>query len=284
MELFPLGGVEVGAAALQAGGVAGHQGDRRAQFMAHRIHEGPLPLPGHRQAIQQVVEGAGDPLQLAGLGGQGQALIAKGFGFDLLHAVAEVLQGPESGLQHRPQQGAAHQGGESGKHQQQQGVALLPADVEGHILKQMQGHSGLLGPHGHGAREIAVALIEPGARHHPAALLAPHQGQRGQAMAAIHGAGQGLGASGGLDPGVHADQGRMGGQGSLLLHPGQQLAGHLPVGFAAVELRQPAIGQQQHPIARQHRDQAARQQPLPQGAMGAGQQGYGQAQRVLVST
>ena len=111
MELFPLRGAEVDAAALQAGRIAGHQGDRRTQFVAHGIHEGSLPLPGHRQAIEQIVEGAGDSLQFAGLGSQRQALAPKGFGFDLHHPVAELLQGPESGVQHRPQQGGAHQGG-----------------------------------------------------------------------------------------------------------------------------------------------------------------------------
>ena len=251
--------------------------------MAHGIHEGPLPLPGHRQAIEQIVEGAGDSLQFAGLGSQRQALAPKGFGFDLLNPVAELLQGPESGVQHRPQQGGAHQGGYPREHQHQQGVALLPADVEGHLLQDIEHPSCRLGAQGRGAREIALPAVVPGASHRDAPLPALHQGlERQQDRAAIQGAEQGPVTTAALDdPGVHPDEGELGGQGSLLVHQGQQLAGHLPVGLPAVEVREPSVGHHQHPITRQHRDHTGSQQPLPQGATGAGQQGNEQAQQCL---
>ena len=50
---------------------------------------------------------------------------------------------------------------------------------------------------------------------------------------------------------------------------GHAMAGHLPLGLPAVEVREPSVGHDQHPITRQHRDHTGPQQPLPQGAMGS---------------
>ena len=128
--------------------------------------------------------------------------------------------------------------------------------------------------------------VVPGASHRDAPLPALHQGLEGQPdRAAIQGAEQGPGTTAALDdPGFHPAEGDLGGQGSLLLHQGQQPAGHLPVGLPAVEVREPSVGQEQHPITRQHRDHTGSQQPLPQGASGAGQQGNGQAQQSLAAS
>ena len=57
--------------AQQALGVARDQGDRRTQLMGHPIYKRPLPLPGNREALLQVVKSKGDGLEFFGLLGHG---------------------------------------------------------------------------------------------------------------------------------------------------------------------------------------------------------------------
>ena len=55
-----------GSSSLQALGMAGDHGDRRAQFMGNAIHKATFPLPCLRQACLQLVEGLNNRLQFAG--------------------------------------------------------------------------------------------------------------------------------------------------------------------------------------------------------------------------
>jgi hypothetical protein len=139
-------GRRLGAAALQGLHMAGDQGDRRAQFVGHAIHEAALPLPGVHQPAVEVVVGDGDRLQLLGLRGHGDGIGGIGRHGGGTELGGELAQGQhQAAAQHQAQQGTGELAGHPGCGQQQPEVEPLAVHRGGHVHLHQQTGAAVIG-------------------------------------------------------------------------------------------------------------------------------------------
>ena len=155
----------------QTAAVAGDQGDRIAQLVAHGAGELPLTLKGLGQAIQQLVEGMGKGLELVWFLARREALLLQRTGAHRAEDVTKTAQGEQAALN----SAAIDDQRQQRRHQSCRGEdpieLALQGHVRAHVLQQIKAPGGFAQAEGRATHHVGAAFGVKGLRPGHAAHL-----------------------------------------------------------------------------------------------------------------